>query len=368
MANLFDYLLWRGDLTLDQSPFNDVDSLALSAVSYVFFEGIVPEAWNTPLSFGRAAELYFQRPKEKQLARAEEDIRLFREMAACRRYKRMGLCGYVSRLDKEAEKQFSALTLLLEDGTAYIAFRGTDRSIVGWKEDFNMSFRDTVPAQVEAAAYLEAAAKALGGVRLRVGGHSKGGNLAVYAAAMAPKAVQDILLSVDNHDGPGFHETMLARAGYQSILPRVQTFLPQSSVIGMLLEHEEAYTVVKSTETGVMQHDPYSWEVQGPDFIRMEGLTEQSRFLDKTLKRWLNEVGENQRELFVDAVYAAVTEGQKNGEELSPRMVIGAIQALKDEDAATKTVIGNSVKQLLQAAAETAAEYAAALPKKGRRE
>ena len=368
MANLFDYLSWRGDLTLSQSPFNDVDSLILSTLSYVFFENIVPENMAETISVKEACEAFLSRPREIWKLRDGNDGRLLEELQKHRRFSEICLCGYVNKLDFAAEKQFSALTMLLEDETVFVAYRGTDHSLVGWKEDFNMSFMDEVPAQQEALEYLQTVSAQFPKKKLRIGGHSKGGNLAVYAAAMVPHGVQMSILSVYNHDGPGFRENMLQRAGYQLILPRVATFVPQSSVIGMLMEHEEEFTVVQSTQTGILQHDPYSWEVLGADFVRLENLTEHSLFLDKTVKLWLNGLNEKQRECFIDTIYEAVTMVPVDafGEALvSPKVVFNALQALSDEDEVTKKLMGDSVKLLLQAGKQAASEYAK-LPKLGK--
>lgn len=360
MANLMDYLIWRGDLTLSQSPFGAVDSLILCTLVYTFFDGIVPESMTERISLAQAAEGYFARPEAARKSRVEEDQTLLRELAKSRRFAGVLLCGYTNRLDFAAEKQFSAMTMLPEDGTVFVAYRGTDNSLVGWKEDFNMSFMDEVPAQRDAVAYLTAAAAAFSG-KIRVGGHSKGGNLAVYGAAMCPAEVQSRISSVYNHDGPGFRENMLKHPGYRAILPRVQTFVPQSSVIGMLLEHEEDYTVVQSDQNGIWQHDPYSWEVLGADFVRLEKRTEESEFLDKTVKRWLRNLNEEQRATFVDTIYAVVTMTPVDafGEAIvSPKTVLTTLQAFSGEDEETKKFMGDSVKLLLQAAKKTAAEYA----------
>ena len=366
MANMFDYLTWRGDLTLSQSPFQDVDSLILSTLAYVFFDGILSESLEETVTIAQAAELYFARPQEVWKSRVEEDWELLKHLAESERFSKMELCGYVNKLDFAAEKQFSALTILTGDGMAFVAYRGTDSSSVGWKEDFNMSFMDMVPSQQEAGIYLCRAAEHFKG-KLRVGGHSKGGNLAVFAAAMCPEKVQERIVAVYNHDGPGFREGMLQREGYRAILPRVQTFVPQSSVIGMLLEHEEEYVIIRSSQKGIMQHDPYSWEILGKDFVRLEALTEKSRLLDRTVKAWLNDLPEEQREKFVDTVYEGISilPVDAFGEiQISPKIALQALRTWGDEEEETKKIIGDSLKLLLQAAIETAREYTT-LPKLG---
>ena len=207
--------------------------------------------------------------------------------------------------DPAAEKQFSALTILLEGELPYVAFRGTDGTLVGWKEDFNMSFLTVVPAQKEAVQYLCAASDSLRG-RLRVGGHSKGGNLAVYASAFCGEEIQSRIESVYNHDGPGFLSEVVTREGFQRILGRVHTFVPQSSVVGMLLQHEEGCAIVHSTNTWLLQHDLYSWETACNGLVFTEARTRSSRFIDSTLKAWLTQMNPEDRGKLVDGVYTCL--------------------------------------------------------------
>ena len=360
MANMFDYLTWRGDLSLSQSPFQDVDSLILSTMSYIFFDGIVAESLEERITIGEMAEQFLSRPQTEWKLRIPEDERLLRALKESDRFNNMELCGYVNKLDFQTEKQFAALTVLLGDGTVLVAYRGTDYSLVGWKENFNMCFMDDVPAQLDAVAYLIHVAEAFPHMKLRVCGHSKGGNLAVYGAAMCPKEVQERICVVYNHDGPGFRETMLVREGYQNILPRMKTFLPQFSVVGMLLEQKGERIVIRSNEKGIMQHEPYSWEMIGADFVKEKGLTEKSYFLDSTVTRWMEGLTEEQRESFIDTIYAAVAAAPVDhfGEAaVSPRMIISTLQTLHAEDEGTK-IISSGFRMLFDAARKTADEFA----------
>ena len=360
MANMFDYLTWRGDLSLSQSPFQDVDSLILSTMSYIFFDGVVAESMEERITIGEMVDKFLSRPQAEWKLRLPEDEKLLRALRESDRFINMELCGYVNKLDFQTEKQFAALTILLGDGTVLVVYRGTDYSLVGWKENFNMCFMDDVPAQQDAADYLTRAAAAFPDMDLRVSGHSKGGNLAIYAAAMCPKEVQDRVRVVYNHDGPGFRETMLEREGYQNILPRMKTFLPQFSVVGLLLEQKGDGIVVHSNEKGIMQHEPYSWQMQGADFVKQEKLAEKSYFLDSTVSRWMSELTEQQRELFIDSVYEAVASAPVDdfGEAaISPKMIINTLQALHAEDEGTK-IISSGIRMLFDAARKTADEFA----------
>ena len=360
MANMFDYLTWRGDLSLFQSPFQDVDSLILSTMSYIFFDGIVAEKLEERITIGEMAEQFLSRPQTEWKLRIPEDEKLLRALKESDRFCNMELCGYVNKLDFQTEKQFAALTVLLGDGTVLVVYRGTDYSLVGWKENFNMCFMDDVPAQLDAVAYLIHVAEAFPHMKLRVCGHSKGGNLAVYGAAMCPKEVQERICVVYNHDGPGFRETMLVREGYQNILPRMKTFLPQFSVVGMLLEQKGERIVIRSNEKGIMQHEPYSWEMIGADFVKQKELTEKSYFLDSTVTRWMEGLTEEQRESFIDTIYAAVATAPVDhfGEAaVSPKMIISTLQILHAEDEGTK-IISSGFRMLFDAARKTADEFA----------
>ncbi len=191
---------------------------------------------------------------------------------------------------------------LLNDGSAFVAFRGTDSTMTGWKEDFNMSFQETVPAQLAAMEYADEFGRHWD-CPTRFCGHSKGGNLAVYAASKCAPLLRRRIFGVYNNDGPGFHHSMMEDSNYLTLVPRIHTYVPQSSVVGMLLEHEEPYVVVKSAQLGLLQHDPYSWMVLGGDFVREQEVTAESKFVDQAMKAWLADMTIDQRNAFVDTVF-----------------------------------------------------------------
>lgn len=288
---------------MESVPFCDVDALILSQLSYTSMQGVIDESFG-----GRCvtiAEMADTALKEKsRLKQTDEDEDLWQTIKKSPRFKDLQLTGYVDRFDIASEKQFSAVTVLLPGDLAVIVYRGTDLTIVGWKEDFNMSFSDSVPAQLDGVAYIEAASKALPNHQFYVCGHSKGGNLAVYASAFCGENVQDQILTVRNFDGPGFSEENVSKEGMRRILMRTKTFLPQSSVVGMLLEHEEEFTVIHSRSLGVLQHDLYTWEIMGPGFVIEEETTGSSQFIDRTLKDWLKSMTKDKREAFVEAVFS----------------------------------------------------------------
>jgi hypothetical protein len=216
------------------------------------------------------------------------------------------VCLYRHDTDELQEKQFAAMTFLLSDGTAFLAFRGTDNTIVGWKEDFNLSFTCPVPAQADALQYLLEASERFS-MPMRLGGHSKGGNLAVYAAANAPVEIQNRLLCVYSNDGPGMNEANFSSEGYMRINSRLRSIVPQSSVVGMLLQHPEDYMVVKSSAFGILQHNPFTWQVERRGFEVIDALRPGSRYLDIVLKSWLGNMSMEERMTLVDAMFSALS-------------------------------------------------------------
>ena len=290
----------------DRLPFNRVDSLILSWAAYLRLpeEHLEAHDWRgVRLGELLRAEDFgclFQRHWNVGSSR-----RLFTALAASPRFRDIRVMGYTQQTDPEQEKQFSAMTFQLNGDMGYVAFRGTDSTLVGWKEDFNMAFQYPVPSQEEAERYLAQAAKHCKG-ELRVGGHSKGGNLAVYAAAHSAGEVQERIARVYSHDGPGFLGAVLRSGEFQAVTAKIDKTLPQSSLVGMLLEQQEKFRIVKSDRAGFWQHDPFSWLVEGNDFCFLEELTPDAQYMDKTLNRWIGSLTTAERERFVDSLYGLV--------------------------------------------------------------
>lgn len=352
MADMFDYLSWRGDIRFAQLPINPVDALIFSTLSYIQFQNIVPETAKQWIRLKDAAEILFTAENPEALCRVPQDAEFLHAAAKTARFGNVGMTLYRDILVPEEETQFAAVTFIMDDGTVYIAFRGTDHSLAGWKEDFNMSFREQIPAQRLALEYLRDFA-AVSRAPIWIGGHSKGGNLAVYSAAKSDHLVRSRIIEIFNQDGPGFSEAMMSDPGYRAILPKIRTFVPQSSVIGMLLEHEEPYTVIKSSQAGLMQHDPYSWEVLGANFILLDELTDNSLFLDKTFKNWLAGMSSEDRSAFFDTVFDLLGAGGADQvqELLHPDSVRSFFRSLKSDEK-SRHILSSELRSLLTAAKE----------------
>ena len=271
MANAIDYLDWRGDVPLSLDGFNEVDGLIICKLTSLDFTGIVPE--DGELGFADALGEYFKRHGEEDrrlgVLLPAGTVTMAKKLLASRRFAGLVISNYINRVDGANAEQFCALTARLPDGTRYAAFRGTDDTIAAWREDFNMSAQDAVPAQLDAAAYLTRLGWEYDGA-VRVGGHSKGGNLAVYAAMSAPEELQERISDVYNYDGPGFRFSVAAEAGFMRVRDKIRMFVPQHSMVGVLLANDCPYSIVESSASGVSAHNGFTWQVYGRRFVRRD--------------------------------------------------------------------------------------------------
>ena len=371
MANILDYLSWRGDLTLAQSPFNEVDNLILAELSFVNFTGIVPgpgEGEGVPLH--TAAEAFFRSHEGGDMGMGvlvpDEIPTLLRKMAECPRFREMKVNCFCDHLDVRKAEQFAAVTVELGDGSIYLSFRGTDDTIAGWKEDFLLGCQPEVPAQKKAVAYVKAVAAQYPRRKLMLGGHSKGGNLAVYGGIFVPLAIQRRISAVWSNDGPGFYGAVLETPQHARLEGRIHSIVPKSSVVGMLLEHEESYTVVDSDQTGLWQHDGFSWQVLGTGFVTLREVSRQGRRNDLALKEWVRRLPVDQREKFVDGLFEVLTaSGATTLTDLKEdgfRAAGAMVRAMKDMEKDTRDALFNAIATLfrsnIQAAVEEAREEA----------
>ena len=305
MANIFDYLEWRCDVPLAVDPFNEVDNLVLAELVYTDFGGIVPVD-GRQISLRDAADAFFRRhTHEEILAIKSYTARaplLMEKMLEGERFRDVKLCWYLDETDTERETQLAAVTFLLPDRSAYVAFRGTDGTLVGWREDCNLSFQHETDGQRRSARYLNLVGGQLD-APMRVGGHSKGGNMAVYAAARCEPALQDRLLAVYTNDGPGFHEEMLQSEGYHRILPKIVSIVPDTAIIGMMLSSLAENRVVRSSKSGIIQHDGFSWEVSRNRFVGAE-LSDGSLWFDRFLSEWLVNTDDEYRQTMTEIVFS----------------------------------------------------------------
>lgn len=351
------YIDRYGDYTFMEKPMNDVDSLVMCQFCYLKFDGMVPLVTENRKAV-TMQELATHKDYENLFLdeRYEKENRaLFEAMLRSRRFRTLKMNCYINIVETEWETQFSAITFILEDGTLFLAYRGTDETIVGWKEDFNMAFQSPVPGQAYAVKYLNMVTGRLPG-GFFVGGHSKGGNLAVYAAMNCTEEVQERIIRIYSMDGPGFRAEVLEKCRYDAIADRIVKILPHSSMVGMLFETTSHYKVVESKTFGLLQHDPYTWLIEGDDFVYVKGLYESRRLADDALNEWVMSLDDDQRKLFVDTLYQVVSASKaENLIELTAdwkKSMNGIVAALKEVDDETKQVLRKIIRALFEISLE----------------
>jgi hypothetical protein len=359
MANIIDYANEAARKSFFEDPFNPLDSLLLSQLSYVRFDGIVPDVREKGSSISLKDILGHATSRDifQSVVESRSNEKLFIVAAHSQRFGGIRLNFFSNEIDADSEKQFAAVTFLLEDGSAYIAYRGTDESIVGWKEDFNMAFLYPVPSQMRGVEYLNRVGTMVTGT-LRLGGHSKGGNIAVYTAMKCDPSIQGRISDIYSFDGPGFRNEVFIEEEFLRIRDRIHKYLPHTAIIGMLLQNQEEYKVVESRQIGLLQHDLFSWQMSDGDFIYKPAISRRSAFLNSSLNEWLNSVGDDDRRKFVDAFYHFIQ--STNAQTLfdfsrkNRKNNIKILEAIAEIDPETRHFLTKTVGSLFAIAAKDA--------------
>lgn len=346
----------------DEKAFNNIDSLVLSQLAYIKFE-IPAKKLNKNLKdphmslkdFNKAEffdEMFSDRISDK------ENIELFSKAVASKRFRNIKIKNIVSKMDRDIEKQFAAMTFELNPEISYAAFRGTDGSMLGWKEDFNMSFMEKVPSQEEAAGYINANFGSKGIFskkrKIYIGGHSKGGNLAIFASAMSKPEIHKNIITVFSHDGPGFHKDTLdkiLKIAEEDNIKLVKE-IPETSIIGMLLETEEDYKVIESNATGIMQHLSFSLRIQDDEFVYLDKLSGEGRYVNRTVSNWLENAPKEKRKVFIDTIFRILEINNINHagklKSLSASDIKKIVASTKELDAEEKEISMEMIKSFMK--------------------
>ena len=350
LANILDYLDWRGDVPFTADPFNEIDGLILSQFCYVPLDGVVSPSFSEHISIPDAFRKYNADGvgKKLRILTFEQDNQLFRKLAESRRFRGTTICGYVSIVEHSEEIQFSALTYRLNDGSGFIAFRGTDGTVVGWKEDFNLSYMRT-SGQEMAIGYLN---EAFAGedIAIRLGGHSKGGNFAIYSSLFCNEEIRDRITNIYSYDGPGFREEILESEVYKKMLPRIRSYIPHASIVGMLLGSGSDPKIVRNSAIGIKQHFAYNWELKRNRFLLADRLKKSGDVINKAISGLLDDFNDTERETFSEALFEILRAPDKETlKELtklsSYPAIIKAISRLRPEQ---QSVLKEALKKIAQ--------------------
>ena len=309
--NFMTYLKWRGDLSFKTHPFNEIDALILTELVYIHLDNIVPKVGEDGVITIQEANARYEKSTEREMLFYKQKEELFDALAFSPRFEGLTLGNFVNTYDEVAQQQFAAMHVNITPYLTFIAFRGTDSTVVGWREDFNMSYMMPVPAQQSAVDYVDQTAKGLF-KKYWLGGHSQGGNLAVYSGVFCNPKIQKKIIKINSFDGPGFNRKMVDDPAYKAVEEKISAFVPEGSIVGMLMEHEEDYKVVESTEFGLLQHEGFSWQVDRDEFVLTDEVDKFSKSFSISLKTWLSDMTTEERKGVVDAFFGVFEAAEIN--------------------------------------------------------
>ncbi len=343
MANVIDYLNWRGDIPFDRDPLNKIDAVIFACLSYVNFGGVVPE--DGMISIRDACDRFMELHTEEEL-KADKSFfssapDLLKTVAATERFGHLMLSDYADHTDIEDMVQFAAVTIHLSPDELFISFRGTDDTIVGWKEDFYLSYM-TVSAEKESIEYLDMIASKYDSWVI-MGGHSKGGHLSIYSASRTSDETRSRIVGIYDFDGPGFKTEMKESRRFRVVESRIVRVIPENSIIGRLLLGTTDPIIVASTQKGVMQHDPLSWEIMGKEFVTLEKNTVASDVFDMTLTTWIDNLEPDAKKQFIDDVFSVL---EASGETNISAVASCGLGGVKKMLARIKTIDKGSREQV----------------------
>lgn len=342
--NLFHYVKNYGKYSFEEEPFNEIDNIILSIIPYLPLENIVPGFSKSRISLSQVVTKMQVEDRKKDIKGifCNKVYKLLLHMKSTKRYKDILCYHYQKEIDKD--KQFGAITLKLQDGSIFVAYEGTNAAISGWKEDAYMTYCFPVPAQVEALDYLK---RTVGrkDTEIRIGGHSKGGNLAIYAAMEAPLGIQKKIIKIYDNDGPGFFKEVVESKKYQKIANYIYRIVPRESVVGMLLYHSNDALVVKSKSKSVLQHDPFHWQVEGNCFV-IDSLSDYSKRVSERTKTWIEHLRVQERQRCVEDLFdtLAFSDVVETYDFFSIGKSISTLREIKHLDATSKKNLIEAVK------------------------
>ena len=312
LTNILDYVKWRGDISFNNSPVNEVDALVFCELAYIHFDDLVSSDISAKgIPFETLADkyysLHYNKNKLGAIIPTEQIQELLKITASSVRFSTVCVRGFTNEVDTKSEKQFCAMCFDIDKNTTVVTYRGTDDTIIGWKEDFNMAFFTPIPAQKQGQEYLESVILQSPKKTYYVAGHSKGGNLAVYSALTVSDKLQEKIEKVYSFDGPGFRDTFVNQVKDNPVVERVVNILPEGAIIGAIFDLIGEKNYISSRAKGLYQHDGFNWALLAREFTRVKGPSKSSLDFHNNLEKWVSQLSEKEKIQFVDALYKFCT-------------------------------------------------------------
>lgn len=321
--NIVDYVKQYRSYSFDAKEFNNVDALVLSYISYLSFEKVLPTLEDNKPSFliGHLMNKEIQNKLYLDAVDHDRILELFNLLNGSIRYGGIKFNDARSFVNHELDNSYFSMSIFLPDGTAFISFRGTDQWLVGWKEDFNLCHLNEIPSQLEALDYLNEFYIKYPNVKLRMGGHSKGGNIAYYAALKANEDIFNNIIKVYSFDGPGFIDDSIYKIeSFEKRKTKLYKLIGQGSLVGVLLNNQIYPHICKCEGNSFAQHDAFNWNV---DIINGDFELEIRRNVssinnEKAINRWLKKLNKEDKKFIVEYVYYLVDGKHKTINDLPP--------------------------------------------------
>jgi hypothetical protein len=334
MNHIVAYIDRYGHQSFEERPFNEVDALIFSELSYLNFHQLVH--FSLGLGGCTLASIAIELIKKNTFKFSgimdtsyRKLPKLIKRLYLTRRYGSLWLSGYVNFVVEEEAQQFSAITISMNEYDHFVAIRGTDSTFSGWKEDTALSFQKRIPSHYHVRRYLTQVAQSLPG-KIRIGGHSKGGHLAIHAISFSQAIIRHRIIEVFSFDAPGLHRDDIVEKGYLASIPKIKSYIPQESVIGLFLEPQLDTVIIQSSQIGFMQHDAFSWKIEADHFKCIERMTDEALDFQKDIQAWVSNLEDYQRKDFFDLMFQIFsTSKAKNLRELSLQFPFSVIHILR---------------------------------------
>jgi hypothetical protein len=337
MTYLNDYLKKYRDITFAEEKLNDIDIAIFTQLTYIDYI----EGFNTTLNEYLETSL-----KNKNLLKnnikKEDLIESIKLIIDSNRYKDILIKNPTYILKKD--EQFGAFTLILSDNTKIICFEGTDHNMVGWEEDFKLSYQFPVPAQTDAIKYLNDNIS-LFDKNVIVCGHSKGGNLALVGSMFTSIFKRNKIKQIYSFDGPGLRKREIESKRFKKTEKKYKHFICNQSMIGLLLRHTNKHMVIKSSKRGMLAHSLYYWQINDKYFLISE-LSESSKKFDNNVLKWLEGHNDEERKKLVNNMFKAFNNLgiERITDSIKLKNTIKIVKEMKNLDESSKDLLVDFIK------------------------